>query len=178
MFRLLGHNIEEKLKTYARSYRLRVTTILVDGKTGLLAHYKAEKNIRPFYRHFHSHFLAVKLSYFDSSSVQIRFQVFNAHKPALIQTMPLNHGYEALVQIMASNKRQAIIWTNDGLFTDTFMRTWSGWVKTLRPTQDSRHFSDDILSAFSRMKMCEFLLRFHWCLYLRVKLTIFQHWFR
>ena len=28
------------------------------------------------------------------------------------------------------------------------------------------------------MKMCEFHLRFHWSLFLRVQLTIFQHWFR
>ena len=28
------------------------------------------------------------------------------------------------------------------------------------------------------MKMYEFRLRFHWSLFLRVQLTIFQHWFR
>ena len=33
-------------------------------------------------------------------------------------------------------------------------------------------------SAFSWMKMLEFWLRFHWSLFLRVKLTIIQHWFR
>ena len=33
-------------------------------------------------------------------------------------------------------------------------------------------------SAFSSMKMFEFWLRFHWSLFLSVKLTIFQHWFR
>ena len=33
-------------------------------------------------------------------------------------------------------------------------------------------------NAFSRMKMLEFLLRFHWNLFLMVQLTIFQHWFR
>ena len=33
-------------------------------------------------------------------------------------------------------------------------------------------------SAFSWMKMHEFRLRFHWSLFLRFKLTIFQHWFR
>ena len=32
--------------------------------------------------------------------------------------------------------------------------------------------------AFSWMKMCEFRLNFHWILFLRVQLTIFQHWFR
>ena len=31
--------------------------------------------------------------------------------------------------------------------------------------------------AFSWMKTCELRLRFHWNLFLRFKLTIFQHWF-
>ena len=33
-------------------------------------------------------------------------------------------------------------------------------------------------SALSWMKMFEFRLKFHWSLFLRVQLTIFQHWFR
>ena len=33
-------------------------------------------------------------------------------------------------------------------------------------------------SAFSWKKMSEFRLKFHWSLFLRVQLTIFQHWFR
>ena len=32
-------------------------------------------------------------------------------------------------------------------------------------------------NAFSWMKTNEFRLRFHWSLFLRVQLTIFQHWF-
>ena len=32
--------------------------------------------------------------------------------------------------------------------------------------------------AFPWMKMLEFRLNFHWSLFLRVQLTIFQHWFR
>ena len=35
-----------------------------------------------------------------------------------------------------------------------------------------------LLNAFSWMKMLEFWLTFHWSLFLRVQLTIFQHWFR
>ena len=33
-------------------------------------------------------------------------------------------------------------------------------------------------NAFSWLKMLEFRLRFHWSLFLRVQLTIIQHWFR
>ena len=33
-------------------------------------------------------------------------------------------------------------------------------------------------NAFSWMKMLQFRLKFHWSWFLRVQLTIFQHWFR
>ena len=39
-------------------------------------------------------------------------------------------------------------------------------------------FHTTFSNAFSWMKMHEFWLRFHWSLFLRVQLTIFQHWFR
>ena len=39
-------------------------------------------------------------------------------------------------------------------------------------------FQTTLSNAFSWMKMYEFLLKVHWDLFLRVLLTIFQHWFR
>ena len=39
-------------------------------------------------------------------------------------------------------------------------------------------FQTTFSNVFSWMKMYEFLLRFHWSLFLRVILTIFQHWSR
>ena len=39
-------------------------------------------------------------------------------------------------------------------------------------------FHTTFSNAFSWMNMYEFHLRFHWNLFLRFKLTIFQHWFR
>ena len=51
-------------------------------------------------------------------------------------------------------------------------------LNTLRPRRDGRHFADDILKCIFIMKMFEFRLKFHWSLFLRVQLTIFQHWFR
>ena len=39
-------------------------------------------------------------------------------------------------------------------------------------------FQTTISIAFSWMKMFKFRLRFHWSLFPRVQLTIFQHWFR
>ena len=35
-----------------------------------------------------------------------------------------------------------------------------------------------VSNRFSWMKMYEFRLKFHWCFFVRVQLTIFQHWFR
>ena len=39
-------------------------------------------------------------------------------------------------------------------------------------------FQTSFSNAFSWMKMYEFRLKFHWCLFLSVQLAIFQHWFR
>ena len=54
------------------------------------------------------------------------------------------------------------------------------WVQinTLRPRQNGRHFADDIFKCIFLMKMFEFRLKFQWSLFLRVQLTVFQHWFR
>ena len=51
-------------------------------------------------------------------------------------------------------------------------------VNTLQPRRYDRHFADDILNAFSWMKILEFVLECHWHLFPTVQLTIFQHWFR
>ena len=39
-------------------------------------------------------------------------------------------------------------------------------------------FQTTVSNPFSWMKMHEFWLKFHWSLFLMVRLTIFQHWFR
>ena len=38
-------------------------------------------------------------------------------------------------------------------------------------------FQTTFSTAFSWMKMLKSRLKFHWCLFLRVQSTIFQHWF-
>ena len=61
-----------------------------------------------------------------------------------------------------------------------YSETWEvvGWLlNTLGPRQMAL-ISQTFSNAFSEMKICEFRLIFHWNLFLRVKLTIFQHWFR
>ena len=51
-------------------------------------------------------------------------------------------------------------------------------INTLRPRQMDAISQTTFSNAFSWMKMHEFRLRFHWSLFLRFELTIFQHWFR
>ena len=51
------------------------------------------------------------------------------------------------------------------------------WVNTLRSRKNGRQFAD-FSNAFYWMKMFVFWLKFHWSLFLRVQLTIYQHWFR
>ena len=48
----------------------------------------------------------------------------------------------------------------------------------LRPSRNRRHFAVDIFNAFSWMKIYWFRWKFHWRLFPRIRLTIFQHWFR
>ena len=52
---------------------------------------------------------------------------------------------------------------------------YSSHIITLRSTQYGRHFADDILNAFSWMKMLKFVLKFHWSVSPRVHLTLCQH---
>ena len=52
---------------------------------------------------------------------------------------------------------------------------WS--INTLRPRQNGRQFPDDIFKCIFLMKISALWLRFHWSLFPRVQLTIFQHWF-
>ena len=51
-------------------------------------------------------------------------------------------------------------------------------VNTLRLIQMAAISQTTFSSAFSWMKIYNFRLGFHWCLFPRVQLTIFQHWFR
>ena len=56
--------------------------------------------------------------------------------------------------------------------TDNYPVTHPGWDKMAAILQMT------ISNAFSWMKMFEFRLKFHWNLFPRVQLAIWQHWFR
>ena len=49
-------------------------------------------------------------------------------------------------------------------------------LNTFRPRQMATIFQTTFSNAFSWMKMYEFWLKFHWSLFPRVRLSIFQHW--
>ena len=51
-------------------------------------------------------------------------------------------------------------------------------INTLRPRQMDAISQTTFSKAFSWIKMFEFRLKFHWSLFPRVQLTIFQQWFR
>ena len=64
-----------------------------------------------------------------------------------------------------------------------FSCIWEGqswWVRVAHWGRDKMAalFQTTFSNAFWWMKIYEFRLRFHWSLFLRVKLTILQHWFR
>ena len=53
-----------------------------------------------------------------------------------------------------------------------------GMFNSFPPGQNGRHFADDIFRCiFVNEKICIWL-KFHWSLFLRLQLTINQHWFR
>ena len=52
------------------------------------------------------------------------------------------------------------------------------YLNTLRPRLIAAISQTTFSNAFSWVKMYEFRLGFHWSVFLRLELTIFQHWFR
>ena len=50
-------------------------------------------------------------------------------------------------------------------------------VNSLRPSQNGRHFADDIFKCIFLNEIYEFRLRFHRNLFLWFELILFQHWF-
>ena len=59
-------------------------------------------------------------------------------------------------------------------FISKFIYLLTHWGRDIMDAISQKTFS----SAFCRTKIFEFRLNFHWSLFLRVQLTIFQHWFR
>ena len=83
------------------------------------------------------------------------------------------------VNDLESNRRQAIIWTNDGIVhwrtnVSLGIGIFTHWSRDKTDAISQTIFSN----TFSWMITYEFWLQFHWSLFLRVQLTIFRHWLR
>ena len=61
-----------------------------------------------------------------------------------------------------------------GKLTNRFWKQFN----TLRPRQSGHHFADVIFKRIFFNENFWISIKFHWNLFLRVQLTIFQHWFR
>ena len=94
-------------------------------------------------------------------------------------------GLAAAYLMLTANYNSQNLWScfkksNYPLLASLFT-TWHGIYLTKHELIETRkkchHFPDEIFHAFPWMKMCEFRLKFHWILFLRVQLTILQHWF-
>ena len=59
-------------------------------------------------------------------------------------------------------------WVNLSHFKDTYTQS----VNTLRPRQNGRHIQGDMFTGIFLNEIYQFQLRFHWCFFLRVQLTI------
>ena len=81
----------------------------------------------------------------------------------------------ALVAAVFSRKAVAdrLQYMCDRVFRYTRVKVLTHWGRDKIDAISQTTFS----SAFPWMKMFEFRLKFHWSLFLRVHLTIFQHWF-
>ena len=70
-------------------------------------------------------------------------------------------------------------WTRIRYIAPPKHRNWSITILTHWGRDEMNNISQTTFSnVFSSMKMFEFPLKFHWSLFPRVQLTIFQHWFR
>ena len=73
--------------------------------------------------------------------------------------------------IIASSLLQVNVLFSTKAAPESMLTHW-GWDKMAAIKQTT------LSIAFSLMKKLEFRLNFHWSLFLRVQLTVFQHWFR
>ena len=94
-------------------------------------------------------------------------------KLALLYRQTSSQWFRCFVQqLVQVNNKENIKTLHHWPFVREFLDWWTPLtLNTLRPRQNGCHFAEDIFK-------CIFQLKFHRSLFLRVQLTIFQHWFR
>ena len=116
---------------------------------------------------FSNAFSWMKISLFDSNFTEVPKDLFGK-EPLLVVDNDLTLKWN-----------QAFIWTVNGIVhwcihTPFSLEELTHWGRDKMDAISQTTFSN----AFSWMKMFEYRLKFHWNLFLRIQLTIFQHWFR
>ena len=133
------------------------------------------------YKYLFRHLLTISSSYGDLYSVRfftiIHFVIFN-HKflwlcISVIGLMRSFIPWWQIIKIIVfwRKKKETMLLDPSRWQTSRVLTHWG-------PDKMAAIFQTTFSKAFSRMKIYEFWLRFHWSLFPRVQLTIFQHWFR
>ena len=114
---------------------------------------------------FNVNLCMLQIKFMSTFEIAIRWMSLNPfHKSTIVKSMAWCH--------QVTSHYLSHCWPTS---MSSYGITRPQWVNTLRPRQDGRYFADNVLKCIFLSKMCEFRLRFHWSLFLRVQLTIFQH---
>ena len=105
----------------------------------------------------------------------LTLSLVNSSWYALSRLCPLNHFHPPTLMHFKWQFRILLTYLH---FHTPLHSTRNSSLNTLRPRQMDAISQTTFSNAFSWMKMYEFRLKFHWSLFLRFQLTIFQHWFR
>ena len=129
-----------------------------------------------------NHYIAVSICTFQGASWNLPLPQVYFIQPVMTKWII---GYSAwLIRYYAcmpcSNSRQGLCWPMFGCaYIAVAIRVCFHTLRVVVLTHWGRDKMVAIFqTTFSWMKMHEFWLRLHWNLFLRVQLTIFQHWFR
>ena len=108
------------------------------------------------------------------------FQIYSPHRSNLLVTIESHYNIDKILKTdtlrLAERMRYGVSFVNSkpGAYITKAKRRLTYWVQDKMAAISQMAF----LNAFSWMKMYKFPLMFHLSLFLRVKLIIFQHWFR
>ena len=107
------------------------------------------------------------------------FRIFLTFFILEIKDIPTKCAYQCAISMTHASEDSMGLGSGMGVIS-TMMRhpSHNANVNTLRLVKMVANFLKTFSNAFFGMKMYEFQLRFHWSLFLRVHLIIFQHWFR
>ena len=108
----------------------------------------------------------------DNGLAPIRQQAFIWTNAVILSILTLETKFrEILSKIQTLNSRKCISKCRPFCLSLTVLTHWGR-------DKMATIFQATFWNGFSWMKMYEYLLKFHWNLFLSVKLTIFRHWFR